>query len=144
MARIQIDFPDRGVFECSLPVRITDLNYGNHLAHDTLVSILHEARVRFFRAFDMEEWDIDGNSLLVVDLGVTYRAQVFYGQTLRIEIAIDDPGTRGCDLLYRVTDEDSAEQIALAKTGIVFFDGENERVTRMPEKFQKVVDRQFS
>ena len=87
MPRIHIPFPESVLFEHRVPVRITDLNYGNHLGHDALVSILHEARARFFRAFGMSEADVDGVGIILVDLAVRYQAQVFYGQTLRIEIA---------------------------------------------------------
>ncbi len=37
------------LFSATLEVRISDINYGNHLGHDSLVSLLHEARVRFLR-----------------------------------------------------------------------------------------------
>ena len=48
MARVKIEFPETTLFTHELSVRITDLNYGNHLAHDSLISLLHEARAPFF------------------------------------------------------------------------------------------------
>lgn len=132
MARIAINFPDEALFTCEIPVRITDLNYGSHLAHDTLVSILHEARVRFLKDNGLTEGDIDGLSIYVVDLGVVYRSEVFYGQTLKIEVAIGDQASRSCDLVYRVSDSESGSLVALAKTGIVFFDPEKKRVASVP------------
>ena len=139
MARIQIDFPDKIVFSCDAPIRITDLNYGNHLGHDTLVSILHDARARFFAANEMHEGDIDGMGIILVDLAVSYRAQTFFGQTLRIEVAVGDTSSRGCDLVYRVTETKEGALVALAKTGILFFDYESNRVVKMPERFAAVI-----
>ncbi len=115
MSRVRIAFPEPPIFSHEVEVRVSDLNYGNHLGHDSLVSLLHEARVRFFRHFGMEERNVDGVGILLADLAVTYRAQVFYGQTLRIDIAIGEAGARSCDLVYRVTDRDAGTLVALAR-----------------------------
>ncbi len=141
MARIRLTFPEQVLFVHEIPARISDLNYGNHLGHDSLISMLHEARARFFRHFGMAESDVDGVGILLVDLAVTYRAQVFYGQVLRIEIAGSDIGGRGCDLLYRVTDAAGGDSVALAKTGIVFYDYNQNRVATMPPRFRRVLGR---
>jgi acyl-CoA thioesterase FadM len=140
MPRVRIDFPELSLFAHEIPVRVTDLNYGNHLGHDTLVSLLHEARARFFRAHDMQERDVDGVGILLVDLAVRYQAQAFYGQVLRIEIAAGEIGSRGCELLYRVTDRESGRPVATAATGIVFFDYAEQRVAPMPERFRRVLE----
>jgi len=36
MARIKILLPEHFSFSCSIPIRITDLNYGNHVGNDTV------------------------------------------------------------------------------------------------------------
>ncbi len=33
----------------SVPLRITDINYGNHLGNNAIVDIVNEARVRFLK-----------------------------------------------------------------------------------------------
>ena len=139
MSRVRIAFPEPPIFTHEIEVRVSDLNYGNHLGHDSLISLLHEARVRFFRHFGMEERDIDGVGILLADLAVTYRAQVFYGQTLRIDIAIGEAGARSCDLVYRVTDRDAGGLVALAKTGIVFFDYGANRMVDIPPSFRRLL-----
>jgi len=140
MARVDVDYPERTLFEHRIPVRITDLNYGNHLGHDTLVSLLHEARARCFKSFGMEEWNVEGAGVILVDLAVSYRAQVRYGQTLRVEIAVGAVGSRGCDFLYRVTDAASGTIVALARTGILFYDYAAERVVAMPPRFRALLE----
>jgi len=132
-------YTTKALFTQEVPIRISDINYGNHLGHDTMVSIFHEARVAFFRAFDMEECDVDGLGILVVDLAVQYRAQAFYGQTLNVEVAAADAGSRGCDLVYRASDRESGEVVALGKTGIVFFDYGKGKVKSMPARFRAAI-----
>ena len=139
MTRIRIEFPEPVLFTQDIPVRITDLNYGNHLGHDVLVSLLHEARARFFRAQGHEEGNIEGAGILLVDLAVGYQSQVFYGQVLAVEIAAGDIGRSGCDLVYRVRDRDTGTAVALAKTGIVFYDYARHKVVPIPGSFRAAI-----
>ena len=47
MPRVKVTLPESFLFTVELPIRITDLNYGAHLGNDALLSLLHEARVKF-------------------------------------------------------------------------------------------------
>lgn len=140
MARIRIAFPEsKTLFQYRLDLRVTDLNYGNHLAHDTLISLLHEARSRFFLQHGHSEIDIGGVGIVVADLGISYQAEVFYPETLTVEIAVDDLGRRGCDLVYRVSKASDGSVVATAKTGIVFFDYQQRRSVSIPDAFKQMI-----
>ena len=139
MARLRIDFPDLTLFRHQLPVRISDLNYGNHLGHDTLLSLLHEARAWFFRSFGCEEWDCDGCAMIIADLAVSYRAEAHFGQSLEVEIGAGPVSPSSCELLYRVSDRDRGTVVALAATNVVFMDREVRRVVRLPASFVAAV-----
>ena len=135
MARVRIELEGPAVFTADIQVRVSDLNYGNHLGHDALVSLLHEARTRFFRSFGAHEADTEGCAMVVVDLAVRYRSEALLGQVLRVEIGVGEVGSRGCELLYRVTHSDSGEPMADAKTGIVFVDPRERSVAPIPPTF---------
>ena len=47
MARIKVELPELFTFNTTIPIRITDLNYGNHVGNDTILSMIHEACVQF-------------------------------------------------------------------------------------------------
>ena len=138
MARVKIEFPETTLFTHELSVRITDLNYGNHLAHDSLISLLHEARARFFIANDMQEHDIDGAGIILADIAVAYKAEAHFGQIMQIEITLDDFGRKGCDMFYRMTCKESENVVAIAKTGLVFFDYETKKPVSIPQTFLKL------
>lgn len=54
MERVSLEFPNAAVIHRHpLTVRVTDMNYGRHLGHDALVSLLHEARMQAFAALDL-------------------------------------------------------------------------------------------
>lgn len=142
MARVRIEFPAQQIiFSCEIPVRISDLNYGNHLGHDALVSILHESRARFLASLGKSELDIDGLAMMVVDLTVRYLSEAFFGQVLLIEISAGELRRRSCELLYRVTNTSSGKVVAVASTGIVLFDRQLAKVAGIPPSLQSTLTR---
>jgi len=134
MARVKLDLPENPVFSATVPVRITDINYGGHVGNDSLLSILHEARVQFLSHFGFTEHDIGGRSIIMTDAVLVYKAEIFYGTTLTIEIAVTDLHAHGADLTYRVINGEN--EMARAKTGIVFFDYQKRKIAQMPEQFR--------
>ena len=65
MARIKIDLPEKFSFTTSIPVRITDINYGDHVGNDTILSLLHEARVQFLKTFGYKEMEFEGVGMIM-------------------------------------------------------------------------------
>jgi acyl-CoA thioesterase FadM len=138
MARVKIEMPARFPFETEIPVRITDLNYGRHLGNDALLSLVHEARVRFLRAHGLDEGNVGGATIIQADAAVVYRAEAFAGDRLRFEVTVGDLGRAGCDFFYRVTRLDDGRLIAEAKTGMVFLDPATRRIVALPEAIRRL------
>ena len=134
MPRIKLDMPNDYVFSTTIPIRISDINYGNHLANDALLSILHEARLQFLNSMGYSELDVGGCGIIMGDVGIIYKNQAYYGNTLKIEIATSGFSRKSCDFYYRIT-RDDGKIVALAKTGIVFFDYESGKPVNVPGQF---------
>lgn len=140
MPRIKIDLPDRFIFKTEIQIRITDINYGGHLGNDSLLSIVHEARVRFLKNLGYSESDVEGFGIIMIDAAIHYKSEGFYGDELLIEIAVNEFTAIGCDIVYRITNKTTLKEIALAKTGIVFFNYEKRKTVPVPEKFKLKVE----
>lgn len=134
MARVKLNLPTEFIFETKIPVRITDLNYGNHLGNDKLLSILHEARVLFLSHFGYTEMDCAGVSLIMADVAIEYKNEAFYGDTLSIQVVAGDFSRVSFDLYYLV--QTDTKLIAKAKTGMVTFDYHNRTTISVPEIIQ--------
>lgn len=66
MARIELSFPDDVFcFETRMQVRITDINSGNHLGNDALISMLSEARAQFLLSYGVSEGASSGQGIIV-------------------------------------------------------------------------------
>ena len=140
MARIKIKIPNKFIFRTEIPIRITDINYGGHLGNDSLLSIIHEARERFLKHFDYLESNVEGNGIIMIDAGVQYKSEGFYGDELIVEIAVNDFTGIGCDFVYRLTNKNTNKEIAVAKTGIVFFNYEKRKTSPVPPEFKKKIE----
>ena len=132
----KLTFPDTALFDCTLEIRVGDLNYGNHLGNDRIIGLLHEARMQFLQSFGYTEMNIEGVGLILRDLSVELKKEMFYRDQLRIEIAVSDWSATGFRLMYRVwRTEDAQETItALGHTTLICFDYSSKKPVRVPEK----------
>ena len=138
MARIKLNIPETKVFTARIPVRITDINYGNHVGNDALVSIVHEARMQWLASGKFSEMNIGGPGLIISDLAVEYKGESFYGDILSVNIAISEVQKISFEVYYEITAERSGKVvvIAKAKSGMVCYDYGAKKVAAMPEKFE--------
>jgi len=139
MTRVKINFPERFIFKTELSLRITDINYGGHLGNDSVLSIAHEARIRFFSKHGFTEKDVGGAGIIMVDAEVQYKAEGFYGDVLTIEVGIKDITKTSCDIVYQLTNKETEKVIATVKTGIVFWDYNERKVMPVPQKFLHLI-----
>jgi len=137
MARIKIPMPEKFVFSTEIPIRIGDINYGNHLGHESFIVIIAEARTRFFQSLGHAQAGTDGFSHIIADLGIMYLGQGYYGQTLRVDIAVTDSTDKGFDMVYKVTDAKTGLELARAKTGLVFYDYRQQKTTSVPQDLRE-------
>ncbi len=140
MARAKIEMPEHFIYSTEIPLRITDINYGGHMGNDALLSLLHEARLRFLGKYGFSEQDIGGLGIIMADSVIIYKSQAFYGDVLKIEITAGDFSKHACDLIYGVSNLKTGKEIARAKTRIAFFDYERRKTVRIPDKFNKIFD----
>lgn len=135
MSQFTVPSIERILFSTSIPVKISDINYGNHLGHDALISLLHEARVRFLKQHGFTELNINGTGILVTTLLVNYLGEAFYGDELMIEIGIGETTRISTELLYTICKKNTSEKIAQALTTLTFFDYSKRKVARIPQEF---------
>ena len=132
MPRIRLKPLDLYPFSTKITVRVTDLNYGGHLGNDSLLSIIHEARVAFLASHGFSEIDCGGVSLTIGDAAIIYQGEAYAGDELNIEVAASEPSKSGFRLFYRLTRSNDGQKIALAETGMVCFDYEAKKIVHLP------------
>jgi YbgC/YbaW family acyl-CoA thioester hydrolase len=136
MARIKLQLSVDLKFKTDIPVRISDLNYGNHLANHVYLEMMQEARMQFFAQFGYSEKNLAGVGVIMGDVAIVYKQECFYGDVLSIEVGAADFGSRSFDLHYRFTKQDGS-LVCEAKTGMVCFDYHTRKTVTIPDEFVK-------
>jgi YbgC/YbaW family acyl-CoA thioester hydrolase len=134
MARIKIELPEQFHFSCEIPVRITDINYGGHVGNDTILSIIHEARMQFFKHFSYTEMQFAGVGIILADAGIEFKAELFYGDTVVAYVTAGEFNKVSFDVFYKLEKQLNNKRIlvALAKTGVVCYDYEKKKIVAIP------------
>ena len=121
MPKTRLLLPDHFTFTTEIPIRITDLNYGGHVGNDSVLSILHEIRMQFLRHHGYTELDLAGTGMIMADVVIEFRSEVFYGESIRASVAAAEFSRVGFDLYYKLEKEvkDNWIMVAAARTGMV-------------------------
>ena len=135
MARVHLDIPENFLFTAQFTVRASDLNYGNHLGHDALLTLMQEARIQFYRSlgFTNELSFEDAVGQVITDAIVQYKSESFLGDQLVIKLGISNVSKYGFDMYYLMENEMTHKEVARGKTGIVCFDYSNRKVAAIPQ-----------
>lgn len=129
------------MFSTLLEVRIYDINYGNHLGHDSLISLLHEARLRFLKELGYTELDIHGLGTIITNLVVNYVHEAFYSDKIIINIEIINTSGTSLQILYQAKAAETNKEIAKALTTLSFFDYQKRKVAKIPQEFLLAINK---
>jgi 4-hydroxybenzoyl-CoA thioesterase len=136
MPRIRIDLPEQFSFSTDIVLYVGHMNYGGHLDNALLLSLVSEARARFFRSLGYSELDVEGLGIIIADAALQYLSEAFHGEVMEVRMTAADFTSRGCDLLWCMSEKSSRREVARGKTGIVFFDYRLRQVARVPDAFR--------
>ena len=136
MARIKIDLPENFSFTTTIPVRITDINYGDHVGNDTVLSIIHEARMQFLKSYGYTELNFEGVGMIMADAGIEFKSELFYGDVVIASVAVAEFSKVSFDIYYKLEKEVAGKKVlvATAKTGMVCYDYDNKKIVGVPDK----------
>ena len=87
MGRIKLAIPANVIGHADVAVRITDINYGGHVGNDTILSIIHEARMQFLNSLGYTEMNCGEIALIMADAAVEFKKELFYGNVVTISVA---------------------------------------------------------
>ena len=131
--RIKIEAPTQYIFETTITVRVTDLNYADHLSNDRLLTYAHQARVELFASWGQEELKFGGVGIIMTDAALVFLAEGHLNDVLKIEVGLTDISKVGFDLIYRLTNIKTQKEVAMIKTGIICYDYDRKKVVAIPE-----------
>ena len=141
MTRIKIKLPSLEIAVVKIPVRITDINYGNHTGNDAFISILHEARMQWLKQHAYTELNFAGTALIMSDLQIEFKNESYYGDMIEIKIFCGEIAGVSFELYYQLTTTRENKNILLAnaKTGMVCYDYQHKKTMPVNETVRKIL-----
>ncbi|MBI2520959.1 MAG: thioesterase family protein [Bdellovibrio sp.] len=138
--KISLHFPHRDegpFFATDLPVTMAEINYGGHLGHDSVLTLMHEARVSCLKSHGLSELNVSDTGpavgLILSELQVQYLTESFHGDVLRAEVLPFIPEGPRWFMAQRLVRLSDQREIARAIIGMTFFSYENKKVQRAPD-----------
>lgn len=117
--------------------RISDINYGGHVGHVELIYLLHEIRVRFLDKYSLQETDINGHVLVMHNLNLTYKNQVFWNNKLEVNMKTKIDGVK-IIFAYHVINTTREKEAAMATMTMVLLDKKRGKPIK-PDIFVKIL-----
>ncbi|MEO5783374.1 MAG: thioesterase family protein [Ginsengibacter sp.] len=142
MPRVKIDLPEKFLaISIKIPIRITDINYGDHVGNNSLVAIIHEARMQLLQLHGFTELNIEGVGLIMSDLVVEFKNESFYKDIIDVKIGNSSISKVSFELFYQLTTVRNNEEIIIAnaKTTMVCYDYELKKVAALPGKLKEIL-----
>ena len=133
MSRARLQLPENFSFSCEIPVRITDLNYGGHTGNDTILSLIHEARMQFLQSAGYTEMSMEGIGMIMAEATIEFKNELFYPDTIMAWVKAGGITRVGFDLYYKI-ERKGGGRVANAKTTMICYDYGKKKIVSLPGK----------
>jgi len=124
-------------FSISLTVRVSDLNYGNHVGHQNFFLYFQEARIAYLAQFGYSELDIEGHGMIVGEANCKYKQELFLNDRIRIACGIKEIKSKLFVMQYRITKDRATCAEGFTKN--LCYDYQAKKVVRLPDAFVKKI-----
>jgi acyl-CoA thioester hydrolase len=135
LARIKVIVRGTNVYQYKGQLRVSDMNYGNHLGNDKVLSLFHECRLSWMKTINYDELNFYGKALIQHDALINYKSEGLYGDLFNIKLYIDDIDSKSFDFYYQIINITSDQDMAIGKTGMTFYDYDLQKITDAPIPF---------
>lgn len=135
MPRVGLDLPERFPFKTEIDVRPMDVDRSGRLNLQSLLMLMNEARIKFYRSMGYRDGNVEGADTVLADAVLICEEHVSAGDILVFEITAGSFSRTCCDLYCRVTSARTVTEVARAKTAIEFIDPCTRMPVAVPERF---------
>lgn len=117
-------------------VRVSDVNYGGHVANSAVLNIFQDARIALFASLgEYTELDLGGCGIIMPEAHVYFRAEMFLRDQLLVGLRCAELKRSSFVLEYRI--ERDGMLTAEGNTPIVCFNYQLRKACRIPSPFRQ-------
>jgi len=120
-------------FSMPLKIRVGDINYGNHVGHETFFSFFQEARIAYLDQFGFSEFDIGGCGMMISEANCRYRQELNFGDDVIVRCSVSKLKTRSFTMDYQILRGD--DLCAVGFTIALCYDYREKKIVYLPQEF---------
>lgn len=110
------------VFETVMRVRNTEIDVGQHLTLESLITLLAEARARFLYSRGIKEINSDYQGLIISNLQLNVVSRVRAREELLFEVGVEQISDKSGDMAIKVTRMYDGSLVAKARKSFIQYD----------------------
>ncbi len=110
------------VFETVMRVRNTEIDVGQHLTLESLITLLAEARARFLYSRGIKEINSDYQGLIISNLQLNVISRVRAREELLFEVGVEQISDKSGDMAIKVTRMYDGSLVAKARKSFIQYD----------------------
>jgi acyl-CoA thioesterase FadM len=137
MPKIKVKKFDKYEFVYKTKINVRDINYGGHLSNDSVVGLMHEARIDMLNQMGFSELNLgDGQTgVIMSDLAVSFKSEGFMLDKIEIFSHIDEINDATFRIFYKIMRGDTL--LVLAETGMVAYNYQKKQIGEVTREFLK-------
>lgn len=128
-------------FKHSLKVRFRDVDMLGHVNNAVYFTYLEESRVAFFGSLGYQADHFKTRCpIILAEASCQYKSPSYVDEMLDIYIRVSEIRNASFIMEYEIKEQRSDRLVAAAKTALVTFDYENQKVIPIPETLRKKLE----
>ena len=134
--KLELQMPDYYPFHCEMLIRKTDVTMDIHVSFASILDIVFEGHLRFFKSLGYDVTNVENRSLIFANAVILYKGELLADDLVRIEVRADNFLEKGCDLFFHLTKDSGKITVADVKIRMLFFDYSIRKVAFVPQEFK--------
>lgn len=128
------------VFETVMRVRNTEIDVGQYLTLESLITLLAEARARFLYSKGINEINSEYQGLIVSDLQLNVISRVRAREALLFEVGIEQIAEKSGKMAIKVTRMYDGSLVAKARKGFIQYDYRSNKAISFNSDVKRALD----
>ncbi len=124
-------------FSIPLKVRISDVNYGNHVSYAYYLLYFQDSRIGYLNNLGFSEMDIGGKGIIVTEVNCKYKRELKLGDELDVYCKVNALSKKGFEMDYEI--KRGGKSCATSHMNFLCFDYETKKVSDLPVVFKDKV-----
>ena len=123
-----------------IEVRYGDLDPQGHVNNAKYLTYLEQARTQYVRRLGL--WpggSFQDLGMILADVHLAFRAQITFGQTVRVGVRVASIGNKSFKMEYRLEDAANGKELASGATVQVAFDYRSGKTMPVPQAWRETI-----